>query len=329
MAKPWFLLADIGGSNARFAVGDLQTGERKTDSICVQKTFSVIEHPTFTSALQSYLQYVERSGQWEALPTGGCLAVACPVDTEVITFTNSDWVIDRQDLTLSLKLPKLELINDFAAIGYASANFVDGDWVQLGDGEARSNAPIAVLGPGTGLGVCALVPESKGSLVIAGEGGHADFAPVGGEEMEILRLLLTRYRRVSAERLLSGAGLQNIYWALTQMRESQSRHTTAADISTAALAGKDPVAVEALAVFCRVLGGVAGNLALTFGAHGGVYIGGGIAPRVLPFMQRSDFRERFLAKGRFRDYLNDIPTRLITRDNPGLFGALCYLRDNT
>jgi glucokinase len=320
-ARPWYLLADIGGTNARFALGDPGSGE-----ICEHLTVSVADHPTFTSALQTYLATVARSGDWAALPEDGCLAVACPADRRVITFTNSDWVIDRDDVALSLQLPALHLINDFEAIGYAAAAFADGDWVQIGSGSVRSGLPIGVLGPGTGLGVCSVMPTAAGPRVIPGEGGHVDFAPVNEEEIGILRLLLTRYRRVSAERLLSGAGLQNIYWALTELRGADLRQASPADISAAALSGEDPVAVETLRVFCAVLGGVAGNLALTLGAGGGIYIAGGIPPRVLPFLERGDFRERFLAKGRFRDYMNDIPTRIVTRDNPGLLGALRYLQ---
>jgi glucokinase len=322
MRDPWYLLADIGGTNARFALGTEGSGE-----LFELFQVSVADHPTFTSALQLYLERVRAAERWAALPAGGCLAVACPADREVVTFTNSDWVIDRRDLALALDLDSVQVINDFEAIGYAAACFAEQDWTQVGDGNAVSGGPIAVLGPGTGLGVCGVVSTADAFTVIAGEGGHVDFAPVGDEEMEILRLLLTRYRRVSAERLLSGAGLQNIYWALTQLRGAQERHASPADISTAALAANDPVATESLAVFCRVLGGVAGNLALTLGARGGVYIAGGIVPRVIDFLRDSEFRERFVAKGRFRDYLNDMPTRIVTRENPGLFGALRFIQD--
>lgn len=321
VARPWYLLADIGGTNARFALGDPGSG-----AICEHLTVSVADHPTFTSALQTYLSAVAAAGAWAALPEDGCLAVACPTNREVITFTNSDWVIDRRDVALSLQLQELQVINDFEAIGYAAAAFSEDDWAQVGGGSTQVNGPIGVLGPGTGLGVCSVLPTEAGPRVIAGEGGHVDFSPVNEEEIEILRLLLTRYRRVSAERLLSGAGLQNIYWALTELRGADLRQPSPADISAAALSGDDPVAVETLRVFCAVLGGVAGNLALTLGASGGIYVAGGITPRVLAFLKHSDFRERFLAKGRFRDYLNDIPTRIVTRDNPGLLGALRYLQ---
>ncbi|MFN2288382.1 MAG: glucokinase [Chromatocurvus sp.] len=319
--RSWYLLADIGGTNARFAVGDPVSGE-----LCEIATIFVADHPTFTAALRSYLSRVEASGQWAPQPDAACLAVACPVDRAVVTFTNSDWVIDRKDLAFTLGVRSLKVINDFAALGHAVAGFNEDDWEQVGDGAARPGKPLGVIGPGTGLGVCTVLPGRDGARVLAGEGGHVDFSPVGDEELEILRLLLSRYRRVSAERVLSGAGIQNIYWALTQRRGVPRRQATPADISAAALAGDDPVAVETLAVFCRVLGGVAGNLALTVGAHGGIYITGGIAPRVLPFLRRSEFRERFLTKGRFRDYLSDIPTRVVTRENAGLFGALKFLQ---
>lgn len=322
MSDSWYLIADIGGTNARFAMGD-PCG----DGIRNERTMSVADHPSFMSALQAYLEYVHESGDWTASPEAACLAVACPANREVISFTNSDWVIHRDDVALALSVPKLHVINDFAAIGHAVTALDERDWRQLGDGTVESDQPIAVLGPGTGLGVCGVLPEGRRAHVIAGEGGHVDFAPVSDEEVEILRRLRTRFRRVSAERLLSGAGLSNIYWALTTLRDAQHRHASPADISAAALANDDPVAVEALEVFCRVLGAAAGNLALTFGARGGVYIAGGIAPRIVDFMAAGDFRERFLAKGRFRDYLNDIPTRVITRSNPGLCGALRLLKE--
>ncbi|MFT7286640.1 MAG: glucokinase [Halieaceae bacterium] len=320
-ARAWYLLADIGGTNARFALGDVQSG-----TLSQQLTVSVAECETFAAALDLYLASVKAQTCWERSPRNACLAVAGPADTGFVTFTNSAWVVDRRDLAQSLGVKELHLINDFEAIGHAIPTLRSDDWAQVGGGVDVLGKPQVVLGPGTGLGVCSVVPEGTDFRVLAGEGGHVDFAPTDQEETEILRLLLTRYQRVSAERLLSGAGLLNIYWALTELRGHGRSHGTPADISAAALANTDPVATEALAVFCRVLGSVAGNLALTLGAHGGVYIAGGIVPRMLDFLARSDFRERFVAKGRFRSYLDSIPTRAITRDNPGLLGALRFLQ---
>lgn len=319
--RPWCLLGDIGGTHARFAVGDVQEhGLHEVASL------SVADHPAFTGALKHYLACVAERRRWHRQPAEVCLAVACPPGQDPLRFTNSDWVLDRDDLAHVLGACPVHVINDFEAVGHAVPHLSTEDWEQVGSGSTRTGRPIAVLGPGTGLGACTVLPGADGAQVLAGEGGHVDFAPVDETEIEILRLLLTRYPRVSAERLLSGAGIENIYWALTQLRGAGHRLDDAPAISAAALAGEDPVAVETLSVFCRVLGAVAGNLALTVGAHGGVYIAGGIAPRILPLLRGGDFRERFLAKGRFRDYLENVPTRIVTRNDAGLFGVLQFLR---
>lgn len=320
MGRPWYLLADIGGTNARFAVGDPASGE-----LHEARTLVVAEHPSFAEALGVYLAHVRATGLWASQPSQGCLAVAATPNGNLIRFTNSDWVIDRQMLAGYPGVPPLHVINDFAALGYAVAGFCDDDWEQLGAGAASSGEPVGLLGPGTGLGVCTVVPVNEGLRVLPGEGGHVDFAPVDETEMHIQRLLLTRYPRVSVERLLSGSGLQNIYWALGELRASGQHSLAPADISAAGLAGEDPLAVETLTVFCRILGSVAGNLALTVGARGGLYVAGGIAPRMLRFLRTSEFRERFLAKGRFRDYLAAMPTRIVTREDAGLIGVFKFL----
>jgi len=315
------LLADIGGTNARFALADEAVGVLKE---CL--TVSVSDHATFTSALEFYLTKIAALGEWEQFPVDVCLAVACPTDQDNATFTNSSWCIDRRGLAELLNTPNLKLINDFEAIGHAVPHLQQGDWQQIGTGKARPDSAIAVLGPGTGLGVCAVVPGVPAPRVLAGEGGHVDFAPVGDTEIQILRLLLTRNKRVSLERLLSGAGIENIYWALSQIHDAEHRQSSPAAISAAAVAGDDEIAVETLKVFFRVLGSAAGNLALNYGAKGGVYIAGGIAPRLIDFLRESEFRARFLAKGRFQDYLSQVPTRVVTRDSPGLLGALKFLQ---
>lgn len=321
MAKPWYLLADIGGTNARFALAAVGSGD-------IQECFTVAvaDHSTFISALQCYLSKIEALGAWERTPAAACLAIACATDRDVAAFTNSDWRIDRRDVTRLLESNHLHLINDFEALGYAVAGFAAADWQQIGAGDVRHGSPIAMLGAGTGLGVCAVLPTEPKPQVLSGEGGHVDFAPADSQELHILQLLLTRYPRVSLERLLSGVGLQNIYWALTQINDAEHRQATPADISGAALAGSDVIAREALKVFCRVLGSAAGNYALCYGALGGVYIAGGIAPRIIDFLRDSEFRERFLAKGRFQEYLSDVPTRIVTRQDSGLLGALKFLQ---
>lgn len=320
MSSPWFLLADIGGTNARFAIGD-----PANNAICEQHRFAVDEHPTFYSALNHYMELVAQSGRWDALPVDACLAVACPTNGQILAFVNNPWRIDREELASVLQLQQPLLTNDFEALGHAIARFSDADWIQCGDGAADALAPIVVLGPGTGLGVCTVVRNSDTFHVLAGEGGHADYAPVDEEEVEIFRRIAKRDGRVSIERVLSGPGLRNIYWALSTEYGNGNTSLTPAQISAAALIGNDEIAVKAMHVFCRVLGSVAGNLALTLGARGGVYVAGGIVPETLELVLRSEFRARFLAKDPYHDYLNQIPTRFVTRPDPGLFGAFQQL----
>ncbi|MEM1403515.1 MAG: glucokinase [Pseudomonadota bacterium] len=323
--QSWFLLADVGGTNARFAIADAATG-----NVTEEYHLSVADYPTFSSALAYVLEQVEQSPHWASLPSDGCLAVACPVEGDIVTFTNSAWVIDREDLQEQLSLPKLAVINDFEAQGHAAIALEAGDWVQLGEGFPKEGAPIAILGPGTGLGVCTVVPNDLGGyVVVPGQGGHVDFSPVDDLEIAILQTLMKRHPRVSAERLLSGIGLVNIHWALCQLKGVAQMEVTPAKLTEHALSGSDELARETVDVFFRVLGSVAGNLALTVGATGGVYIAGGIVPRLLEIARLGELRERFLAKGRLRDYLAPIPTRVMTRENAGLFGALQLIRNRT
>lgn len=313
--KPWQLVADIGGTNARFA--RKQYGSNALQDIT---TISVAGHAQFSSALSVYLAG-NRTGQWSDTPEAACFAVACRVDHEEIRFTNSPWTFTRTELSTLLGGTTPELINDFAAKGYGIAELSGADWVQVGGTEPVSNKPAVILGPGTGLGVSMVVPTQSGFVVVDGEGGHVDFAPVNAEEFRVLEILASRFGRVSVERLLCGAGLVNINHALGTIRQEDVRLTTPEAIVAAGTSGNDSLAVATLALFCRVLGSVAGNLALTAGALGGVYITGGIVPAMLAFFQDSGFRARFEDKGRFRDYLARIPVRVVTRQDLGLLGA--------
>jgi glucokinase len=183
-----------------------------------------------------------------------------------------------------------------------------------------------MLGPGTGLGVGGLVRPQRNPVAVVTEGGHVDFAPTNELEIEILRYLWRDHAHVSVERLLSGMGLTNLHQAIATIRDRPAAALTPAQITTAALEGGDPLCLEVLNSFCAMLGSVAGNTALTLGAQGGVYITGGIIPRILAFFADSPFRERFEAKGRFRDYLAAIPTYVVTAEQPGLLGAAAVLR---
>jgi glucokinase len=319
MTVAWNLVADIGGTNARFALSSPRSGE-----LYGLRTYSVSEYANFSEVLEAYLDEAAREGA-SGLPSAACLGVASPVDKPVIQFTNSPWFLDREALSRRLETP-VRLINDFAAVGYGVTTLGEDDWFPLGGGPPRDDRPIGVLGAGTGLGVCAIVPVDGHYHVIETEGGHVDFAPVDAQEIAVLQLLASRFGRVSVERLLSGAGIVNTYRALAELAGRTPAHDSAAAITDAALAGVESLAVRTLEMFCRVLGSTAGNLALTLGAHGGIYIAGGIAPRFRDFLARSEFRARFEAKGRFSSYLREVPVRLVIRDNLGLEGAAGFLR---
>lgn len=315
--KSWNLVADVGGTNARFGLLDPATGN--LDAI---EYYSVQDHAAFTDALGHFLADVDKLGGWARRPLAACIAVACPAEGDLISFTNSPWQLHRQEVAGMLNLAAVDVINDFAAVGHAVAVLQPGDWRQLDAGVPIPGKPVAVIGPGTGLGVCTLVPTDAGYQVVDGEGGHVDFAPVDARERAVLELLLQKFERVSVERLLSGAGLVTIHQSLAALAGMAPSADSPARITELALADEDSLAVETLQMFCRILGSTAGNLALTVGARGGVYIAGGIVPRFIDFLAQSGFRHRFEDKGRFRSYLADIPVRVVTRSHLGLLGAV-------
>ena len=215
------------------------------------------------------------------------------------------------------------------AIAHAIPQLSDSQKVQIGAGNVIANKPISICGPGTGLGVANLVAQDKGWLGLSGEGGHVDFAPVDQQEIDILKFLATKYPRVSYEQLLSGLGLEQIYQALSFIKNGVEQQLPAKDITAQALNNSCDLCVETVAQFCRVLGSFAGNLALTLGSHGGVYIAGGIVPRFIEFLRNSDFRTRFEAKGRLSRLNQSIATFVVTEEQPGLIGAAAYLKQLT
>ena len=322
--QAWSLVADVGGTNARFAAVDTTNGQ-----ICEITYFSVAEHQVFADVFDLFLAQIASLGDWAERPQETCLAVASPVDgadeMQALQFTNSAWRIDTADLSQRLGNIPFFVINDFAAIGYAILGLNSTDYCQLGGSQVLTDQPIAVLGPGTGLGVCTVVPTQPSPTVLAGEGGHADFAPVDAQEIAVLNCLMERFGRVSYERLLSGAGMLAIYEALAQLSSRIPEHQSPEDIYDAAIAGVDTLAMRTVQLFCRVLGSFAGNMALTVGAKGGVYIAGGIAAKILPILAASDFRHRFESKGRLRSYLADIPLYVVTASDTGLRGAAQFL----
>jgi glucokinase len=256
------------------------------------------------------------------------LAVASPVTGDQVTLTNHPWSFSIEGLRQQLGFRRLHVVNDFVANAAAIPLLGEKDRLQIGGGAPVSGAPVGIIGPGTGLGVGALAPSPNGVVTIAGEGGHVTMTPATAQESAILDLMRKRYDHVSAERLLSGPGLVNLYNTLCELAESPAAPFTPAQIVSPGIWNKDPRTREATAIFCAMLGTVAGNLALTLGARGGVYMAGGIVPRLAQFFAQSEFRSRFEAKGRMRGYLAAIPTYLIVRPHPELLGAAAFLQDS-
>ncbi len=320
------LLADIGGTNARFALTDPTAS---TTQVLHARSLDASAYASLQHAAEDYLdRYCHDTGG--ARPTRAAIAVASPVHGEEIRLTNRAWSFTRTELREALRLDTLQVLNDFGAVAWSVPALGADDQVVL-HGEAGSpRGPISVLGPGTGLGVAMMVgDETRGWQVVETEGGHVSFAPQGEEELTIARWCTARFGRVSNERLLCGNGLSHIDAVLRGVVDhATGQHQTLrepAEIVTAALEGHDLAARRTLARFCAVLGSVAGDAALIHGART-VILAGGIVPRFVPFLRSSAFRERFLAKGRFAPYLESVDIRVITHPHPGLLGAAMALR---
>lgn len=302
------LLADIGGTNTRCALG------ADDGRISGVRAFANREFGGVADVLRRYLQ--------EAAPAApirrGALAVAAPIRDDRVGMINIAWAFSAEELRRALRLDRLQLLNDFAALAWALPALGPQDLAAVGGGAALAGFPKVVLGPGTGLGVASLVPVRGEWQAVAGEGGHVTLAALDERDEAVIRRARERYGHCSAERLLSGAGLGFLHAALHGGAESD-----AIEVGQRARAG-EPAAIQTFERFFRLLGSVAGNLALTLGAFGGVYIGGGIVPRYLDLLQRSAFRECFEAKGRYREYLRAIPTSVIVAPHPALRGLAAY-----
>ena len=302
------LLADIGGTNTRCALG------RDDGGVSEVRVFGNRDFASVDAVLRRYLDGMANGQR----PPRGVLAVAAPIRGDDIEMLNVAWRFSLEDLRRSLGFDRLRALNDFAALAWALPGLGAADLAPVGGGKAAAGFPKAVLGPGTGLGVATLVPCHDGWQAVAGEGGHVTLAAQDEREEAIVRQARQRFGHCSAERVLSGAGLGFLHAALHGGPEPD-----AVEIGRRAGAG-DTAARETLERFFCLLGSVAGNLALTLGAFGGVYIGGGIVPRYLTLLQNSGFRERFEAKGRYREYLRAIPTAVITTPHPALRGLLAF-----
>jgi glucokinase len=304
-------MADIGATNTRCALVNHKGEELAAES------FHNTDFPNLTSLLTGYLEHRRATDR----PKRAALAVAAPIVGDEVRMLNIEWRFSQAELAAQLGLAEVTVCNDFAAIAWGLPYFAAADLHTIGRGQRASGTALATLGPGSGLGVGALVPTTDGWAVVTGEGGHSTLPATTREETDVIAQIRDRYDgHCSAERVLSGPGLVNLYVALAELAgRSTPDELTPADVTTRAKEG-EPLARKAQLMFFAFLGTVAGDLALTTGARGGVYIAGGIVPRLLDELAKSEFRARFEAKGRYASYLGAIPTHVIVDPLPAFRG---------
>jgi glucokinase len=314
-ADETLLVGDVGATNARF--GLVSPARELLDT----RTHAVADHPTIVDAIAAYL------GERGALPMPrrGAIAIASAITGDRIAMTNHPWSFSISELRSQLGFDRLEVINDFTALALALPHLAPEHRLQVGRGTPATGAPLGVLGPGSGLGVSGLIPIGAGWIPLASEGGHATMAPADDRESALIDRMRRHFDHVSAERVLSGPGLVNIYNTLSMLDGVPSRGYTPAQITDPEIGAADPRCAESATLFCAMLGTMAGNLALTLGARGGIYIGGGIVPRLGQRFVHSPFRARFEAKGRFSPYLAAIPTYVVTHPLPAFLGCAAVL----
>ena len=307
------LLGDVGGTNARFA-WQAQAGSPLT-SVAGQRCQ---DEPTLLASIHRY-----RQAHNLPAPGSAAIGIANPVTGDRVQMTNHHWSFSIAQLEQDLGVQRLAVINDFTALALSLPTLAGPDLRRIGPGQAVAGAPQALIGPGTGLGVSGLLPSPTGGCVaIAGEGGHVTLAAADDAEAAVLAWLRNRFGHASAERALSGPGLVNLYRAAAHLGGQPAPPLEPWEVIDSARAGTCAASRSAVDLFCSFLGSVAGNLALTLGARGGVYIGGGIVPRLLPELEGSRFRQRFEGKGRFQGYLAAIPTWVIdAAESPAFMGA--------
>ena len=315
MAASPILVADIGATNARFGLIDGRVVREARVLRCA-------DYASSEDAATAYLSAVGLAAPGTpGRPRRGAFAGAGPVTGDRIAMTNLVWQFSVGRVRDALGLEGLVVINDFTAVALSVPRLAEEDRRQVGEGTPQPGTVVAVLGPGSGLGVSGLVPGAGGRwTALSGEGGHVTMAPVSDRESAVLGQLRKSIDHVSAERVLSGPGLVNLYNALSILDGREPAALTPAQITANALAGSEHHCVEAVEMFCAMLGTVAGNLALTLGARGGVYIAGGIVPRLGTLFAHSRFRKRFTEKGRMRDFLAPIPTYVVTHELPAFLG---------
>jgi glucokinase len=326
------LLADIGGTNARFALADTALAAPLLGHSV--RSFEVAGFASLAAAARHYLELVAvgRDSELGGSAIGnGVFALAGRIDGDEARITNHPWIISRQATQAELGLPRLSFVNDFAAQAMAIRLLEPEHLATIGSLPWRAapgaSRTYAVLGPGTGLGVGALLVRDGRAFALETEGGHVSFAAGNDEETQLLGRLTERFGRVSNERLVSGGGLVNIHWALTEMAGEPVRELQPQDVTAGAAAG-DPRCRHAVEIFCAVFGAISGDLALTLGAWDGVFLTGGLVPKLLPELQASAFRRRFEDKGRFSAAMTRVPTVAVLHPQAGLLGAAAFARED-
>lgn len=310
------LLADIGGTHARFAVlSGTQLG--------LVQSLDVQAHPQIHDAIRHFLADDGSAGSIDE----AIIAVAGPVVSGRCALTNSSWVFEFTELKRQFGFNVVRLVNDHEAAAWSLPHLAPSDTLLIGPGTGVHGAPMALLGPGTGLGMACYVPGPTGGLVVVSEGGHMTMAATTDREAALLAILRRQFAHVSAERVLSGPGLVNLYQAIASLDEVKVQPRTPAEVTRAALDGTCGICRQALDAFVSFLGSVAGDVALLFGARGGVFIGGGIVPQIARRLAAADFRERFEAKGRFHPYLAAIPVRIVLRRDNAFLGLRALARN--
>jgi glucokinase len=310
------LVADIGGTNARFAIVEGHGGGRPFEA----RTYRCADYPSLEDAAEHYLQAL--GGR---LPTRAAIAVATALTDDQVKMTNHHWAFSVSGARKRLQLDELMVLNDFTALALSLPKLTADEVRQVGGGAPAPGTPIALIGPGTGLGVSGLVPAGDRYIPLQSEGGHVTHGAANHRQSEILAVIGRRYNHISAERLMSGPGLVNLYLAISQLEGVTAEPLAPAQITERAMAGDCDRCKEALDTFCAMLGTAAGNLVLTLGARAGAYIGGGIVPRLGEYFVHSRFRDAFEHRGRFSAYLAAVPSYIIQADQPALVGAAAAL----
>lgn len=314
------VLADVGGTNARFA---LEVAQGQIEAITV---LPCANYPTLADALRAYLAGLPQPTEIAHV----AIAIANPVDGDWVQMTNHHWAFSIEAVRQELGLASFLVTNDFTALARALPHLSSDQKQQIGGGVERAGGAIGLLGAGTGLGVSGIIPSGIGPIALKSEGGHVTFSPSDEREIDILRFAWREFSHVSAERLLSGVGLELIYRALAHRAGVAAEPLSAPEITRRGLSEDMawPLCNETIECFCLMLGTIAGNIAVTLGTQGGIYIGGGIVPRLGARFASSGFRQRFEAKGRFVGYLSQVPTWVITAEYPAFLGVSAILHEH-